>query len=54
MTAKFDAHNDLVSINVSKNFTTSKQPFLGFKRVTVYRVEISTRPIDRAFEIVYI
>ena len=40
--------------NYLKTFTTSKQHVFGDKTVTVYRVEISTRTIDRAIDIVYI
>ena len=38
--------------NYLKTFTTSKQHVFGDKTVTVYRVEISTRTIDRAIDIV--
>ena len=40
--------------NYLKTFTTSKQHVFGDKTVTVYRVEISTRTIDRVIDIVYI
>ena len=38
---------------VSRNFYISKQHLFGFKRVTVYRVEIPPRTMDRAVDIVY-
>ena len=54
ITGKCDAIKNSCWQNYLKTFITSKQHVFEDKTVTVYRVEILTRTIDRAIDIVYI